>query len=298
MAITLCLVPATASADGPPTIDGVKSPGEWDGATAFTGGSGIYAVYVLNDSDYLYVAFEANCGDYTIASSMTNTYIYDGDDWGGECWAYCAGAPGQVVGLTYFTTHHIPDPKVKEGQESRTTTAIVQVGTLVAEWQIPLSELPMGLGDSLAFDFLSYSEGCSGWNDWIFQQEFTLEANTLVGLTGETPQIVAINVDPSSIDFGTVKPGDNPSGPPIIVENIGTVAVVVDTTLNPQTGTVFNYLKLKGSFSPGYSGFWDNIISSLLPSNNQSLTTELDVPSTYSAQGSQSATLIFEATAK
>jgi len=179
MLLTLGLVTAAPVAavapgwvEGAPEIDGIIDTGEWDGASASTSGRGIYTVYTLNDSEYLYVAFEAVGGDYTIASSMTNTYIYAGDDWGGECWAYTAGAPGQVVGLTYFTTHHIPDPKVKEGQESRTTTAIVAVSTLVAEWQIPLAEFPMGPGDPLAFDFLSYSEGVSGWNDWIFEKEY------------------------------------------------------------------------------------------------------------------------------
>lgn len=126
---------------------------------------------------------------------------------------------------------------------------------------------------------------------------YELEPSTTVGLTAETSTITAISVTPTSIDFGTVKPGDTKSGPDITVENIGTVEVVVDATLNPQTGTVFNYLKLKGGYSPGYSGFWDNIVSGLLPSQTSSLTTQLVVPSTYSAQGTQAATLVFEATA-
>lgn len=126
---------------------------------------------------------------------------------------------------------------------------------------------------------------------------YELEPSTTVGLTAETSTITAISVSPTSIDFGTVKPGDTKSGPDLTVENIGTVEVVVDATLNPQTGTVFNYLKLKGGYSPGYSGFWDNIVSGLLPSQTSSLTTQLVVPSTYSAQGTQAATLVFEATA-
>jgi len=120
---------------------------------------------------------------------------------------------------------------------------------------------------------------------------------TIVTLTAETPQITAISVTPTSIDFGTVKPGDVVSGPDVTVENIGTVKVSVDAGLDPLTGTVFNYLRLKGSYSPGYSGSWDNIVSNLLPSQTSSLTTQLDVPSTYSAQGTETAILIFEATA-
>lgn len=139
----------------------------------------------------------------------------------------------------------------------------------------------------------------TGYTDDIVINDYTqgFEPNTEVGLTAETPTITAINVDPTNIDFGTVEPGDVVSGPNVTVENIGTVKVVVDASLDPLTGTVFNYLKLKGSYSPSYSGFWDNIVSVLLPSQTSSLTTQLDVPSTYSAKGSEAAILVFEATA-
>jgi len=133
---------------------------------------------------------------------------------------------------------------------------------------------------------------------WVPTAKVTLEPNTAVGLTAETPTITAISVDPTSIDFGTVNPGDVVSGPNITVENIGTVKVSVDANLDPQTGTVFNYLKLNGVPSPAYCGDWtDYIISSLDPSGIKSLTTVLDVPPTYTAQGSEATTLIFEATA-
>ena len=99
------------------------------------------------------------------------------------------------------------------------------------------------------------------------------------------------------------KPG-SPSGAGVIsafnitVENIGTVKVDVDASLAPLTGTVFNYLKLNGVPSPAYCGDWaDYIISGLKPSLNQTLTTVLDVPPTYTAQGPEATTLIFEATA-
>jgi len=128
--------------------------------------------------------------------------------------------------------------------------------------------------------------------------EVTIQANTAVGLTAETSNITAINVDPTSIDFGTITPGTPNDGDTITVENIGGVTVDVDAYLDPMTTTVFNYLKLGGVPSPGYCGDWaDYIISGLKPSLNQTLTTQLVVPETYSGKGIEIATLVFEATA-
>jgi len=164
-------VPAGASPGGTPTIDGTISAGEWDGAAVFVGAN--YSAYVLNDTEYLYVAFEANCGDNTIPSSMTNIYIYAGDDYAGECWAYSVAGWVGDVGLDYFAIHHIQPPKVKEGKETRPTTAIVSIAPTVMEWQIPLAEFPMGPGEPLAFDFMSYSESCSSWDTaWLYEQGY------------------------------------------------------------------------------------------------------------------------------
>lgn len=121
--------------------------------------------------------------------------------------------------------------------------------------------------------------------------------DSTVALTADVPDIVAISATPTSIAFGTVYPGQTAVGDNITVRNIGTKTVAVDATLDPMTGTVFNYLKLKGVYSSGYSGAWSPIISNLLPSANQTLTTALDVPSTYIPQGPEEATLVFEATA-
>jgi len=108
-------------------------------------------------------------------------------------------------------------------------------------------------------------------------------------------------VSPTDIDFGTVTPGTPKTGDDITVKNIGGVTVNVDATVNPVTG-VFQYLQLgvapgAPKYSPAYSGFWDNIISSLDPSVSKTIVNQLDVPSTYSGKGSETATLIFEATA-
>jgi hypothetical protein len=125
---------------------------------------------------------------------------------------------------------------------------------------------------------------------------YDLGPTSSVGMTAEVPDIVAISANPTSIDFGTVYPGGVVTGPDINVENIGTVTANVDATLSPQTDTVFNYLKLGGSYSSGYSGSWPDKITNLAPDGIDTLSTELDVPSTYDPEGEEIATLIFTAT--
>jgi len=135
------------------------------------------------------------------------------------------------------------------------------------------------------------------WEDTSTYMYVFVQANTAVGLTAETSNITAISVTPTSINFGAVIRGTLTSGDNITVENIGGVKVVVDAFLNPTTGTVFNYLKLNGAYSPSYNGYWDNIISSMSPSVNQTFTTALVVPLTYSGKGTETGLLVFEATA-
>jgi len=146
--------------------------------------------------------------------------------------------------------------------------------------------------------YSSYPDGFM-WDEDVTAGHYepcSLPANTAVGLTAETSTITAINVDPTSIDFGTITPGTPNDGDNITVENIGGVTVDVDAYLAPMTNTVFNYLKLGGVPSPGYCGDWaDYIISGLKPSLNQTLTTQLVVPETYSGKGIEIATLVFEA---
>jgi hypothetical protein len=126
---------------------------------------------------------------------------------------------------------------------------------------------------------------------------YDLGPTSSVGLTADVPDIVAISANPTSIDFGTVYPGGVVSGPTISVENIGTIKVNVDADLDPLTGTVFNYLKLGDSYSSGYSGSWPNEIINLDPDEINTLSTALDVPSSYIPSGTETATLVFTATA-
>jgi hypothetical protein len=124
---------------------------------------------------------------------------------------------------------------------------------------------------------------------------YDLGPTSSVGLTAEVPSIIAISVTPTSIDFGTLYPGQSSSITTVTVENIGTVTVGVDASVSP-TGKVFDYLKLDDTSPPTTSvGDWG--ITDLAVSDSDLAYTQLVVPSNYSAQGTETATLIFEATA-
>jgi len=164
-------VPAGA-AYGTPTINGVLGEGEW-GDPAF--GSDYFDVYVLNDAEYLYVAFETKGGTYTPTGGgdvgMINVYTMNPDTW--ECWAYCwIHRTPDLIELKYT---YPPDPT-----QTLETGATFAVTATVFELQIPFSELnSISLGDTINFHFLSYAEGGTDWTTaWLYNQEYTLSQPT------------------------------------------------------------------------------------------------------------------------
>jgi len=153
----------------PPTIDGVLDTGEWGDPTF---GSDYFNIYVLNNAEYLYVAFETLGGTYLPTGGgdvgMMNLYVMNPDTW--ECWAYCwIHRTPDLIELKYT---YPPDP-----QETLETGATFAVTETVFELQIPLSELEsISLGDTINFHFLSFAEGWTNWSTcWLYDQEYTLE---------------------------------------------------------------------------------------------------------------------------
>ena len=114
-------------------------------------------------------------------------------------------------------------------------------------------------------------------------------------LTVEVPDIVAISVDPTSIDYGTILPGQTSAQKNVTVTNIGTHSVTVDIDVSPDSGTVFDYLELyKSGWIVGTS--WDDFITGLGMNASSSVATRLPVPSSYVPGGDEDAALIFTAT--
>jgi hypothetical protein len=174
LVLTLGLVTAVPAAaqDGVPTIDGVIETGEW-GDPAFW--NDYFYVYMLNDAEYLYVAFQTLGGTYLPTGDgtvgMMNLYVMNPET--EECWAYCwiHRTPG-LIQLKYTCP---PDPT-----QTLDTDADFGVKATVFELQIPLSELSsISLGDTINLHFLSFAEGWNNWiNCWLYNQEYTLAPPT------------------------------------------------------------------------------------------------------------------------
>ncbi len=166
MIVSLFFVTSVSATESEPIIDGVLTEGEW-GEPTFV--SDYFNIYILNDTDYLYVAFETKGGTYLPTGDgdvgMMNLYVMNPDT--EECWAYCwIHRTPTLIELKYTDP---PDP-----QQTLTTEATFAVTETVFELRVPLSELE-SIGDTIAFHFLSYAQGWTDWTTcWLFDQSYTL----------------------------------------------------------------------------------------------------------------------------
>jgi len=121
-----------------------------------------------------------------------------------------------------------------------------------------------------------------------------INAGSVVGMTVVTvlaPDIVAISVSPTNIDFGTLYPGQSSGTTVVTVENVGTVTVDVGASVIQVEGAVFtDGLWLDGDLWT----LWTPL--ELAFGVSEVVNVQLDVPSNYNPIGPEEATLIFEAT--
>ena len=140
---------------------------------------------------------------------------------------------------------------------------------------------------------------------WLFEtnliwyDDFSVGSAGPVGLTVTVPDIIAISVTPSSLDFGTLIPGSTSDVFEIIVTNVGTNPVNVDASLDTSSADLFkNNLKMRYDASGlWYLLPWTNVITNLAMNSSDYVRTRLSVPDNYTPQGSESGTLVFEAAA-
>jgi len=169
VALSLVVIPAVVGANDAPTIDGVIETDEWGEPTFVS--EGYFNIYMLNDTEYLYVAFETLGGTYLPTGGgdvgMMNLYVMNPDT--DETWAYCwIHRTPDLIDISYTCP---PNPTVK-----LPTNADFAVTETVFELQVPLSELEsISLGDTIGLHFLSYAEGWTNWTTcWLYDQEYFL----------------------------------------------------------------------------------------------------------------------------
>ena len=202
---------------------------------------------------------------------------------------------------------YIPDPDIGTNRVQFTTD---YAGGAYADWAVTSangSVLTVRIKKSalgLSFMWHGYAnvDGNQVWIetiDWRPVGDVTIDADTGMGLNAELDQIVAINVFPTSIDFGIITPGTPGSLVDIDVTNIGTVTVDVEAGLMTFSSepTVFEYLKIGGAYPNAMNRWLDIFPASLMPSITKTKTAGLDVPVTYSARGQETVRLVFIATA-
>jgi hypothetical protein len=123
--------------------------------------------------------------------------------------------------------------------------------------------------------------------------------NTVVGLIVDVPDIVAISVNPTVIDFGTLLPGQTSAVFDITVANIGTHKVDVDASASGSALFCDNLMlknepKAWTDWSVGTP--WSIIVDDLAMDASDVVKTKLTVPLDYTPLDTETGTLIFEAT--
>jgi len=114
-----------------------------------------------------------------------------------------------------------------------------------------------------------------------------------VGLTAGVEDIIAISVNPSSINFGTLIPGSTSSMKVITVKNMGTCTVDVGASVSGDDLFVDN-LQMTNNSSWSNTP-WNDLITELSKGNFDEVQTQLVVPSNYAPKGTETAILLFEA---
>lgn len=298
MAISLCLVPGVALAADPYDEELVleNKDASWD----VIPNDDIQGLLEYNNSG---AEFEYRLTVSGLKDDVDYSIIYYADkpnrfvDWGGD-------NPGALIGtFTYDAT-----PKVTSGSAELNMNLPTEPDANISEydytaeygtahgakiWVVPSVDWTAGSPDKLTAwnpDRYLFETGLITYNDTDLAS---------LSLNADIEQITAITVGPVFIHFGNLALGASSSTEVILVENVGTVAVSVGALLDPLTGTVFNELKLNGAYSPSSkSGNWPTVpgLGNLLPSIIGTVNAQLVIPATYSAQGTEYATLVFIAT--
>lgn len=135
-----------------------------------------------------------------------------------------------------------------------------------------------------------------------FEPWLTAEGGAAVAMTAETPQIVAISVDPTSINFGTLYPGDASAQITLAISNIGTVdadvsTLILDAAGDPAVTDDFFYdnLRLFNPTAPATAAHLYATSPLLVGGAAATPLAQVIVPPNYAAVGTVTGTLVFVA---
>ena len=302
MAITLCLTPVVAlAADALPYAKTFGPSAAGTSATATAGDSNTVDVVIEDIGDgwlewaYTYSDTPTFTPKMTVAIDYPNGFaITTFDDGTHDGWFY---APDPDVEST-----RVKFDEYEGGASSLDWVETSAAGSVLTV-RIKKSVL-LGFAniDVLTWHGYANVDGNQVWietNAYAPIGEITIDADTGMGLTAVLGEIVAINVYPTSINFGEITPGTVSELVDINVTNIGTVTADVEAGLMTMSSepTVFQYLKIGGAYPNAMNRWLDIFPSSIEPSITKTKTAGLDVPATYSARGVEKVQLVFMATA-
>ena len=151
--------------------------------------------------------------------------------------------------------------------------------------------------EAVPLQYPGFDVAVTGGGATTYMVTMTPAAAGTTHLTVELPDIVAISVNPTSIDFGSLIPGQASAEYDVAVVNVGTHQCKVDADVSGSGGDLFyDNLYLK-NLSGGYSlRDWGDIITGLNMNQSQTLRTYLQVPSDYTPVGVETAQLTFTVT--
>jgi len=162
-------------------------------------------------------------------------------------------------------------------------------------WLVPTTYLPANWPND------------GSWMDWnsdivskiLFETNLITydDTGSSVSLTANVPDIVAISVNPTSINFGILLPGSTSQQFNITVTNVGTRTVNVDADVSGSSSALF-YYNLQMTNNGGWTyRSWGNLITGLAMGGVDEVQTQLVVPSDYTPSGTKTGLLVFTATA-
>jgi len=271
-------VPAVAYTN---TLELENKDGDWNEIT----GDGIYAMLDFNSVG---PEFEYSLQAWGLETSTEYALIYYGDqpdpfvNWGGD-------NPGGIIET--FTTDGSGNIPATAGSKELNMSLPCDPDINIDGAKIWLTPTDL-LTDDNALPMIVWQP-----TRILFEHNLVTYTDTgsTTNLTVVVPDIVAISVSPTVINFGTLLPGETSDVFDITVDNIGTRKVDVGATVY-EAGLFYDNLQL-------YSGswhiwsYWSKIITNLAMGGSKGLSTRLPVPGDYTPAGPEAASLIFEATA-